>query len=72
MTGSLATLAEVLAPVVALLAAAGVVCALVVLARPHAVIAYAQQHTAFVIGASLIGALSLVLASGLMLMLRRT
>jgi hypothetical protein len=45
--------------------------ALVALARPHAVVAYAQSHTAFVIGACAIAAAGLVLATGVMLALRR-
>ena len=45
--------------------------ALLALARPHQVIAYAQDHTAFVIGAASIGAMGLMLATGVMLALRR-
>ena len=39
--------------------------------RPHEVLAYARDHEAFVIGAGAIGALGMLLASGLTLMLRR-
>lgn len=44
---------------------------LVALARPHEVVAYAQAHTAFVVGAASIGGLGLALATGLMLAFRR-
>ena len=44
---------------------------LVALARPHAVVAYTEAHRAFVVGASAIAALGLVLATGVMLALRR-
>jgi membrane-associated phospholipid phosphatase len=61
-----------LAPVGTLIAAIGLLVVLIVLARPHPVIAYARDHAAFVIGACSIGALGLVLAAGLSLMLRRS
>jgi membrane-associated phospholipid phosphatase len=57
-------------PAVALLGAIALA-ALVALARPHAVVAYTEDHTAFVVGASAIAALGLVLATGVMLALRR-
>ena len=44
---------------------------LIVLARPHEVLAYVRDHQTFVVGASFIGALGMMLASGLSLMLRR-
>ena len=50
---------------------AAVLAALVALVRPHAVAAYAQQHTAFMVGALAIGALGVALAHGLVLVLRR-
>ena len=57
-------------PVAALLGAIGLA-GLVALAHPHAVVSYAQAHTAFVVGASAIAALGLILATGVMLALRR-
>jgi membrane-associated phospholipid phosphatase len=57
-------------PAVALLGAIALA-ALVALARPHAVVAYTEEHTAFVVGACAIAALGLVLATGVMLALRR-
>lgn len=62
---------EALAPTAALLLAAACAVALIALARPAPVLAYAREHTAFLIGASAIGAAGLMLASGLALMLRR-
>jgi membrane-associated phospholipid phosphatase len=47
------------------------VAGLIALTRPHAVLAYAQVHTAFMVGAASIGALGLALATGLMLAFRR-
>ena len=44
---------------------------LVALARPHTVVAYAQAHTTFVVGAAAIGSLGLALATAVMLTLRR-
>ena len=63
---------EALAPVGVLAAVAFVLVALIVLLRPHEVVAYIRGHEAFVIGAGGIGALGMLLASGLTLMLRRT
>jgi membrane-associated phospholipid phosphatase len=57
-------------PAAALLGALGLA-ALVALARPRAVVSYAQAHTTFVVGASAIAALGLVLSTGVMLALRR-
>jgi membrane-associated phospholipid phosphatase len=55
------------------LAAGGalVLVGLVLLARPHQVIAYARLHEAFVVGAGAIAALGLALATGVTLALRR-
>jgi membrane-associated phospholipid phosphatase len=58
------------APAAVLLAALGLT-GLIALTRPHAVVAYAQEHTAFMVGAASIGALGLALATGLMLAFRR-
>jgi membrane-associated phospholipid phosphatase len=65
------SLGEALAPAAGLLALAALLAGLLVLARPHPVVAYARAHEAFVVGAAGIGALGLMLASGLTLMLRR-
>lgn len=62
---------EALRPPAAALLGALLLGALLALARPHQVIAYAQEHTAFVIGAASIGAMGLMLATGVMLALRR-
>jgi membrane-associated phospholipid phosphatase len=63
---------EALAPVGALAAVAFVLAALIAVLRPHEVVTYVRGHEAFVIGAGGIGALGMLLASGLTLMLRRT
>ena len=60
-----------LGPPVATLLAAVLLTGVVVLARPHAVVNYAQAHTAFVVGAAAIAAMGLMLATGVMLTLRR-
>jgi membrane-associated phospholipid phosphatase len=57
-------------PSTALLIALGLA-AVVAIARPQAVAAYAHDHEAFVIGATAIAALGLALATGLMLALRK-
>jgi membrane-associated phospholipid phosphatase len=59
-----------LAPPAAALLGAVALAALVLLARPHQVVAYVHLHHAFVLGAAAIGALGLILATGLMLALR--
>jgi membrane-associated phospholipid phosphatase len=64
------SLAEALGPPALLAAGILLLAALIVVARPHQVITYAQHHTWFVVGAAVIGVLGLSLASGLMLMLR--
>jgi hypothetical protein len=53
-------------PVAAALGAVALV-GLVLLARPHTVIAYAHAHKTFVVGAAALGGLGLALATGLML-----
>jgi membrane-associated phospholipid phosphatase len=65
------SLTQALAPPAALLVGAAVFAALILVARPHAVIDYARLHETFVVGAAAIGALGFSLASGLILMLRR-
>jgi membrane-associated phospholipid phosphatase len=64
------TTREALAPPAAALLGAVVMAGLVVLARPHQVIAYARVHRLFVIGATAIALLALALATGLTLALR--
>jgi membrane-associated phospholipid phosphatase len=56
-------------PALALLASL-VVAGLVLAARPHAVVAYAGAHRAFVVGAAAIAALGLLIATGVMLSVR--
>ena len=65
------SVADALRPVAAMLAVAALFAAVIVLVRPHEVIAYARDHELFVIGACVIGALGLALASGLALVLGR-
>lgn len=62
---------EALTPPAAVTLGALLLAGLVALARPHSVVAYAQGHTAFMVGAASIGALGLALATGLMLAFRR-
>jgi membrane-associated phospholipid phosphatase len=62
---------EALIPPAAILLGALSLAGVVALARPHAVLAYAQTHTAFMVGAASIGVLGLVMATGLMLAFRR-
>jgi hypothetical protein len=65
------SIGEAVMPALAMLALGALLVLLIVVARPHQVIDYARQHEAFVIGASSIGVLGLLLSSGLALMLRR-
>jgi membrane-associated phospholipid phosphatase len=62
---------KALTPPAAILVGALGLAGLAALARPHAVVAYAQAHTAFMVGAASIGILGLALATGLMLAFRR-
>jgi hypothetical protein len=50
---------------------AGVLAALIALARPHQFLSYADGHTAFILGAAVIGAAGLALATAVMLSVRR-
>jgi len=61
------TARQALGPPVAAAVGAVALVGVVVLARPHLVVAYAHTHKTFVIGAAAIGALGLALATGLML-----
>ncbi|HEY4279472.1 MAG TPA: phosphatase PAP2 family protein [Conexibacter sp.] len=60
-----------LAPPVVTTVSAGLVALLVLLARPAQVVSYAQEHTAFVLGAGMIAAAALALAAGVSTLLRR-
>jgi hypothetical protein len=62
---------ESLRPPAAALLGAISLAGLVFLTRPHAVVSYAEAHTGFVVGAAAIAAFGLVLATGVMLALRR-
>jgi flagellar motor component MotA len=55
----------------AVLGAALVLGAIVAISRPYDVMAYAQAHEAFVVGAAGIAALSLALSTGVLLSVRR-
>jgi membrane-associated phospholipid phosphatase len=66
------SIGEALTPPAALLLTGAILVGLILLARPHAVLDYARAHETFVIGAAAIAAVGLSLASGLMLMLRRS
>lgn len=65
------SIGEALTPVVAVLVTSAFFVGLIAIARPHQVINYARAHETFVVGAAGIGALGLMLASGLSVMLRR-
>jgi membrane-associated phospholipid phosphatase len=65
------SVSEALTPAVVVVAVAVILVGLIVLARPHEVLAYVRDHETFVVGAGSIGALGMMLASGLSLMLRR-
>jgi membrane-associated phospholipid phosphatase len=64
------SLADALGPPAVLAVGAGLLAALILLARPHQVLTYADNHTWFVVGAIVIAVLGFSLASGLTLMLR--
>jgi membrane-associated phospholipid phosphatase len=65
------TVRQALAPPAAVVVGALGLAGLLALIRPHAVASYAQDHTAFMVGAASIGMLGLALATGLMLAFRR-
>lgn len=65
------SLRETLGPPAAILAGALMLALLVVFARPHQVVSFAQLHHTFVVGAAAIAALAVMLATGVTLVLRR-
>jgi len=65
------SVAEALAPAGVVMGLAALLVGLVALVHPHEVLDYVRNHEAFVIGAGAIGALGMLLASGLTVMLRR-
>jgi membrane-associated phospholipid phosphatase len=65
------SLREVLSPAGVAVAATAALAALVAVTRPHAVIVYVRTHEAFIVGASTIAALGLVLATAVTLSVRR-
>jgi hypothetical protein len=70
-TRSRARLWHELGPSALTVLGAVVLALLIALARPHAVVTFARTHEAFMLGASVIGAVALALATGLMLAVRR-
>jgi hypothetical protein len=69
--GGALSVREALAPLAVAFAGTIALAGLVALARPHAVVAYARAHEAFIVGAAAIEALGLALLSVAMLALRR-
>lgn len=69
-TAARVSLADALRPPALALLGSLVVAGLVLVTRPHAVVAYASAHTAFVVGAGAIAALGLMIATGVMLSVR--
>ncbi len=65
------SLSEALTPMVVLMTGALALGALLLVARPQAVVSYARAHEVFIVGAAGIGALALLLATGATLALRR-
>jgi membrane-associated phospholipid phosphatase len=65
------SLRSALAPPAAALLGAGALAGLIALARPHQVLSYTNGHTAFIVGAAVIGAVALALATAVMLSVRR-
>ncbi|MDO8184712.1 phosphatase PAP2 family protein [Conexibacter sp. JD483] len=64
-------LREALAPSGVTAACAALLAAMVLIARPAQVVAYAQEHTAFVVGAGALAVVALTLAAGLSLLTLR-
>ena len=64
-------LREALAPSGVTAVCGALLSAMVLLARPAQVVAYAQEHTAFVVGAGALAVVALTLAAGLSLLTRR-
>jgi membrane-associated phospholipid phosphatase len=62
---------QVLAPQVLVVAGVAALGGLLALARPHAVLSYARAHEVFLLGAGAIGALALVVAGAITLIVRR-
>jgi membrane-associated phospholipid phosphatase len=69
--GTRLSLRAVLTPPAVGCGVAGILAALVALARPHQVLDYARLHEAFVVGAAAIGALGLLVVTALVLGMRR-
>lgn len=65
------TVREALGPPALALVGAIALAGLMLLARPHEVVNYVRLHETFMVGAAVIGALGLTLATGVMLALRR-
>jgi membrane-associated phospholipid phosphatase len=65
------SVAEAVAPMGVLVLGALLLAAVIALARPHAVVAYASTHTAFIVGAALIAVVGVMLATAATLVLRR-
>lgn len=65
------SLATALTPPAAALCAALLVIAMLVWVRPGVVLSYAEAHKSFVIGAAVLGALGLLIATGVMMTLRK-
>jgi membrane-associated phospholipid phosphatase len=62
------SLASVLWPSAAIVLCGVVVVGLVAVARPHEVLSYTRAHTAFIVGAAVIGTLAIGLAAGITLL----
>jgi membrane-associated phospholipid phosphatase len=64
------SLGDALRPPALAVLATIVIAGLVLVVRPHAVVAYADAHTAFIVGAAAIAALGLIISTGVMLSVR--
>lgn len=65
------SLQEVVTPPIAALIAAALLATIVVLSDPHAVASYVRGNTAFIVGTTVIAALSTAVATGVVLSVRR-